>query len=385
MKIIHIIAATGEWDQDQLRYRRHRLAEFLHQHPDTLEVIWLCPSPNKKGTVETLPNGIKQWTIQDLLPHKLFRSGRYMDGLYKGKLVSLLSYLTELSSSYNIHLWYSFPGFPLLAELFPWNRVIYDCSDLWASPISGKNSVLSTLRQRIISRAEDRIIQRADTIFCTSDYLRERVMERTGNKEKIFTFENGVEYELFASEYAQMENVLPAGFNGTVLGFIGGIKPKLDFDLIQKVARLRREWLFLFVGPDGTNGQAQADFKNLVNERNVLWIDSVPPAEVPKYMNLIDIGVMPYKPSEYNQAVFPLKLFEFLASGKPVVGVQLPSTKKYSRELVYTHLETNDPNDFIQACEKLENSKNQPNSQLIRKNTAKTKNWNAIFEQMLQT
>jgi teichuronic acid biosynthesis glycosyltransferase TuaH len=383
MKNIHIVVATGEWETDQLRYRRHRLAEFLYHHPDTKEVIWVCPTPNKKkAAFKTMSNDIKQWSVQDLLPLKPFRFGRYIDGFYKNKLKLLLLYLKQFQGQYSINLWYTFPGFPLLADLFSWNRVVYDCSDLWSSPISGKKSVLSTLRQNIISKAENRIIQRADTIFCTSDYLRDRIVEKKVRAtENVFTFENGVEFDLFASEQNQKENVLPKDFDGTVLGFIGGIKPKLDFGLIQKVVQQKRGWLFLFVGPDGTN--SHPEFKRLLNEQNVLWTDSVPPIEVPKYMNLIDIGIMPYKPSQYNQAVFPLKLFEFLASGKPVVGVHLPSTKKYARDSVYNHLETNSPSEFIHACEQLEAYKNQENSALIRKQIAKTKNWNDVFEGMV--
>lgn len=382
MKNVHIIVATSEWGTDQLRYRRHRFAEFLQHHPDTEEVIWLCPSPTKyEVPFITLPNGIKQWSIQDLLPHKVFRFGRYVDGFYKEKLLSLLLYLKLAQEMHAIHLWYTFPGFPLLADLFTWNKVVYDCSDLWASPINGKNSVLSTLRQSIIAKAENRIIQRADIIFCTSEFLRDRIVKKNGISQKVFTFENGVEFDLFAYEQNQAEGLLPAGFNGTVLGFIGGIKPKLDFELIQKVARQKREWLFLFVGPDGTNHDS--DFKRLLAESNVLWIDSVQPTEVPKYMNLIDIGIMPYKPSQYNQAVFPLKLFEFLAAGKPVVGVNLPSTKKHAEDFVYTHLDDNQPNEFIVACEQLELYKNQESKNLFRKRVARSKNWNDVFEKMI--
>ncbi len=382
MKNIHIIVATGEWEQDQLRYRRHRLAEFLQKQPETKEVIWLCPTPNQpEKSYTTLTNGIKQWTIHDLFPQKVFRFARYLDRFHKNKLQPLLSYLKQAQEQDTIHLWYTFPGFASLSDLFPWNKVIYDCSDLWASPISGKNSILSAFRQTIISSAENRIIHRANVIFCTSDYLRMRIVDMLGSKEKVFTFENGVEYDLFANHQTKIKNILPVNFDGTVLGFIGGIKPKLDFDLIQEVAQKKREWLFLFVGPDGTNDHPK--FKSLLNERNILWTGSVAPSEVPKYMNLIDIGMMPYKSSQYNQAVFPLKLFEFLAAGKSVVGLHLPSTKKYAAESVYTHLDTNDSSQFIRACEKLESQKNHENDVLMRKELAKTKNWNEVFNNML--
>ncbi|MFP5111880.1 teichuronic acid biosynthesis protein TuaH [Bacillaceae bacterium C204] len=381
MKNIHILVATGEWAQDQLRYRRHRLAEYLQNHPDTKEVIWLCPTPYRKENSHTrLSNGIKQWAIQDLFPQKVFRFGRYLDVFHKTKVQPLLQYLKEEQEQYTVNLWYTFPGFPSLTELFSWNKVVYDCSDLWTSPINGKNSILANFRKNIIAGAENRIIQKANVIFCTSEYLRKRIVEKLGSEEKVFTFENGVEFDLFATNPLQTENILPDHFDGTVLGFIGGIKPKLDFDLIKEVAQKKREWLFLFVGPDGTNDHPE--FKNLLSESNVFWTGSVAPSDVPKYMNLIDIGIMPYKSSQYNQAVFPLKLFEFLAAGKSVLGMHLPSTEKYAEESVYVHLDTNDSNQFINVCEQLEDTKNQENYIQKRKALAKTKNWNEVFEDM---
>jgi teichuronic acid biosynthesis glycosyltransferase TuaH len=381
MKNIHIIVATGEWGHDQLRYRRHRLAEFLQNHPDTKEVIWLCPTPVKKEKFyTTMSNGIKQWTIQDIFPHKVFRFGRYIDEFHRTKLLPLLLYLKEAQEQYTVNLWYTFPGFPFLSDLFSWNKVVYDCSDLWTSPINGKNSILADFRKNIISRAENRIIQKSDVIFCTSEYLRTRIVEKLGAGKKVFTFENGVEFTSFANNPTQIDHILPDHFDGTVLGFIGGIKPKLDFDLIQEVVQKKREWLFLFVGPDGTNNHQK--FKDLLTESNVLWTGSVAPSDVPKYMNLIDIGIMPYKSSQYNQAVFPLKLFEFLAAGKSVLGMHLPSTKKYAEESVYSHLDTNDVKQFIRVCEQLESTKNHETYIRRRKTLAKTKNWDEVFEDM---
>lgn len=383
-KTVHVIVAAGEWGRDGLRYRRHRLAEYLQKQPETKDIVWLCPSPHiTEDSYSSLPNGIRQVTITDIMPHKIFRFGRYMDIFYQSKLRSLLFYLNQGKSDYEIQLWYTFPGFPLLADLFPWDQVIYDCSDLWSSPMSGKNSALSSLRQRIISGAENRIIQKADVIFCTSEFLREKVVEKRGNTDQVHVFENGVEFSLFAQEEEKASNVLPKDFTGSVLGFIGGIKPKLDFSLIAEVAKQRPNWLFLFVGPDGTGKHSQ--FQELLALKNVLWTGSIPANEVPKYMNLIDIGMMPYKKSPYNAAVFPLKLFEFLAAGKPVVGVHLPSTKNCVEGDSYTHLETSHSSEFLNACERFVESKGSKEQTMRRQELAKRKDWNVIFTRMVET
>ncbi|GGL58672.1 teichuronic acid biosynthesis protein TuaH [Sporolactobacillus putidus] len=382
MKNIHIIVATGVWEQDRLRYRRHRLAEFLQNESDTQEVIWLCPAPRRVDPPRSrLANGISQWTVQDLFPHRAFRFGRYVDIFHRRRLRPLLSYIRARAAHHRFYLWFTFPGFPLLGDLFPWTRVIYDCSDLWASPISGRPSAAAHFRQYVIAKAEQRIIDRAGIIFCTSDYLHDQVVKKLGAEKtkRVFTFENGVEFDRFSGR-TQAADVLPENFGGTVLGYIGGIKPKLDFNLIEQVAEKKSGWLFLFVGPDGTG--RNREFQQLLMKKNVLWTGSVSPEDISQYMNLVDVGIMPYKLSPYNEAVFPLKLFEFLAAGKPAVGVHLPSTKKYAEEGVYAYLDNSDPGSFIRACEQMAGSKNQEAAINRRLALAKSRNWHDIFQHM---
>ncbi|MDD9149046.1 glycosyltransferase [Sporolactobacillus sp. CQH2019] len=383
MKNIHIIVATGVWEQDKLRYRRHRLAEFLQNKPDTEEVIWLCPSPRRVDpSPKRLVNGISQWTVPDFLPQRACRFGRYMDEFYRRRLRPLLSYIRAQAGQCRFFLWFTFPGFPLLGDLFPWTRVIYDCSDLWTSPIGGRSSAAARFRRRVIAKAEQRIIDRAEIIFCTSDYLYRRIVRKVAAEKMacVFTFENGVEFDLFSGS-ARAANVLPENFRGTVFGYIGGIKPKLDFNLIRQAAEKKSDWLFLFVGPDGT-GRANREFQQLLIQKNVLWTGSVSPADVSMYMNLVDVGIMPYKPSPYNEAVFPLKLFEFLAAGKPAIGVHLPSTKEYAEKGIYAHLESSDPELFIRSCEQMAALKDQKNAVGRRRALAKSRNWNGIFRHM---
>ncbi|EME73358.1 glycosyltransferase [Bacillus sonorensis] len=380
-KVIHVIVATGEWGQDQLRYRRHRLAEFLAEQQETKEVFWVCPAAEAPQEAFTkLHNGIIQFAVKDFLKKKMFRFARYRDVFYQKKLRLLLERLKTEVEAEKVCLWYTFPGFPLLSSLYDWDHIVYDCSDLWAAPISGKRNLASTFRQKVIFEAESRIIKAANTIFCTSEHLRQNVENRLGEEGKpVFTVENGVEYDFFALNHERAEVL--SGRKGTVLGFIGGIKPKLDFKLVKKAARAKKDWIFLFVGPDGTNGDA--DFKEMLEEDNVVWTGPAAPAEVPAYMNVIDIGIMPYKPSPYNDAVFPLKLFEFLAAGKPVAGMNLPSTKKVEKEDVYRHMTGSDPGAFTALCEELERSYDDPSSIELRKKIACEKDWHRLFLTML--
>ncbi|GER74244.1 putative teichuronic acid biosynthesis glycosyltransferase TuaH [Weizmannia acidilactici] len=379
---VHVVVAAGRWNHDRLRYRRHRLAEFLQNETREGKVIWLCPVPDKKEPERRrLPNGIIEWAIPDLFPNKIFRFGRYIDFFYEKKLRAFLDEL-EREKAGKYYLWYTFPGFPALSELFPWDKTVYDCSDLWSYPMEGRQTAVSFLRRKVVQQAEDRVIHKAGTIFCTSDYLYSLVLNRLGpdRAPHVHTLENGVEFAAFAG--VEKRNGAPVSHSGTVFGYIGGIKPKLDFKLIQKMAERHPEWLFFLVGPDGT-GRSD-EFRRLLQTKNVVWKGSIPPAEVPAYMQMIDVGVMPYKPTSYNAAVFPLKLFEFLAAGKPVVGAHLPSTKKYVAEGIYAYTESDDPEDFMRLCQKMAEESADEVYRQARIRLARSKNWNGIFREMVE-
>ncbi|MGH3387153.1 MAG: glycosyltransferase, partial [Nocardioidaceae bacterium] len=379
MSTVHVVVATAEWDHDRLRYRRHRLAEFLRDQPDTEQVIWLCPGA---GGTRTLVGGIEQWSVKDLLPPKAFRFARYVDVFHRRKLAPLVRRLRGLQGpvqgSVRLVVWFTFPGFPVLLDLPMWDRVVYDCSDLWSAPLSGEQSVVTRARRRVIARAEARVVQRADVIVCTSSHLHEEVVRAVGRERAVHTLENGVEYDVFAADHPAPDGVLPDGFDGTVLGFVGGLKPKLDFALLAEVMTRRSDWLLLLVGPDGTGGRP--DLQRLLGLPNVVWPGAVPAGAVPGYLSLVDVGVMPYLSSPYNDAVFPLKLFEFLAAGKPVVGTNLPSTASYAEPNVYSHLLAAGADEVVAACESVVDA----DAGFVgrRREVARTRDWADVFREM---
>nr|WP_155113557.1 glycosyltransferase [Metabacillus mangrovi] len=378
-KVIHVIVATAEWNKDGLRYRRHRLAEFLKQQPDTQDVYWVHPSESPSSEEKELANGIIQYPVKDLLKHRLFRFGRYYDIFYKRKLTALTEVLEGQENIRKI-LWFTFPGFPGLAHMLKWDNVVYDCSDMWTISMTGKKNLVMKMREKSILQAENQVIANADPIFCTSDYLNANVKKNPyANEKKVTTFENGVEFALFQNHQAELPDVLKS-MQGPVLGFIGGIKPKLDFPMLQLVMKQRPDWTLLFVGPDGTNQDPA--FQELLKLPNVIWTGKVKPEEVPVYMSKIDAGIMPYKPSLYNQAVFPLKMFEFLAAGVPSVGANLPSTEKFAQKGIYEYQTGRDHEEFISHCEELLNSES-PELRAQRVELARSQDWSIIFNKML--
>ncbi|MBC3676380.1 glycosyltransferase family 1 protein, partial [Bacillus pumilus] len=79
-----------------------------------------------------------------------------------------------------------------------------------------------------------------------------------------------------------------------------------------------------------------------------------------------------------------LKLYEFLAAGIPVVGLNLPSTERLKEKNVYEYLVGDDPALFIEACLKVISKKDDTAFRHLRQSRAKKKDWHALFTNMVE-
>jgi teichuronic acid biosynthesis glycosyltransferase TuaH len=108
-----------------------------------------------------------------------------------------------------------------------------------------------------------------------------------------------------------------------VAGFVGHINGRIDIAVLEAVAAGGGP--LLLVGPRHP-GYQPARFPALVNRPNVFWVGPKPFAELPSYLRVIDVGLTPYRTTEFNRASFPLKTLEYLAASRGVVSADLPAT-----------------------------------------------------------
>ena len=378
--VVHVLVAPSEW-KDDLRYRRHRLTEHLLQQSTTQGIAWVCPGIIYSHTrISELPNGVLELVFPEIIP----RVGSVMyfcRPLHRWLAGYISRFLMKYPSTKKV-LWFTYPAFPGLIDIQAWDTVVYDCSDYWGSPWSDRSSLQAIIQQlylRSREQAENYILKKSGIIFTTSDFLNEKLASRTSSP--VFVVENGVEFDKFY-------HALPAQNLEPVprprLGFVGGMKPKIDFLLLYEIARQYRDWSLVLIGPIERYMPAIGEFRGLVKEENVYWIPGIKPDEVPAYLKELDVGLMPYKELEYNKAVFSLKLFEYLASGLPVVGCGLPSTEKYARDKIYIHTQS-EPQQFAAACKKAISWTEDKEAKLSRINLAKEADWHTKFDFMVGT
>jgi len=107
--------------------------------------------------------------------------------------------------------------------------------------------------------------------------------------------------------------------------FTGAISAvKLDIPLLAELARARRDWTLALVGPVGL-GDPTTDVSALAAEPNVHLLGPRPYEGLPSVLRGAGAGLIPYVRSPLTDSIFPMKVYEYLAAGLPVIATPLPA------------------------------------------------------------
>ena len=193
---------------------------------------------------------------------------------------------------------------------------VYDCVDDYAEQAGADR------RKRALVAAYDRLAaSRARLVFTTARTLADR---HCRHNPKTHLVRNVGDFAHFAPA-ADRSFVIGelASLQRPVIGFAGNfLADKVDFALLEKLATRRPEWTLVLVGP--VRDDTELALARLTERDNVHWLGAVPYGVLPRYIAAFDVATIPYLRNAYTQSCFPLKTFEYLAAGKPVVASGLP-------------------------------------------------------------
>jgi len=216
--------------------------------------------------------------------------------------------------------------------------VIYHAVDEYSAYALADDKNARAHRQRIREIEQD-ILRRADLVFVTSATLLETKRPYNANT---YYVPNGVDYEHFATRPQQLPADV-ADIPGPRIGYIGSINEKIDLNLLAAIARKQPRWQILMVGPAlFKQPEAIAPLQALPN---IHFLGRKQVAELPAYMHACDVCLMPYAHNDWTANINPLKLYEYLATGRPIVATAIPAVQDF-REVLY--IEDNEE-AFIQA------------------------------------
>lgn len=196
---------------------------------------------------------------------------------------------------------------------FGW-KIVYDCMDEWKN-FPGMQSA--------VTREEERLVEQADVVAVSATRLLEK-WQHPGRH--VVLVRNAADFEFYAS--APRENLLD-DVRRPIVGYFGAIAQWLDVALVRRVAIERQHYTFVLIG-----GVFDADVAALKKLPNVRFLGQQPYARMPSYLESFDACMIPFVVDEVTAATDPVKFYEYVSLGKPVVATPMPELEPY-RELLY--------------------------------------------------
>jgi glycosyltransferase involved in cell wall biosynthesis len=229
------------------------------------------------------------------------------------------------------------------AASFPHRLLVYHITDDYTA-----FTHLSPAERQALAEEERELLAAADLTIVTAPRLLE--LKRPYAKRIEFV-PNGVDYEAFQHALADpipLAEVTPTARTVTaswplstghrppitghpsILGYSGHVSARLDLPLLRELALARPGWQFVFAGSEDARS-CEAELAALKAMPNIHFLGLLPVGDVPHFIAACDVCLIPYRVNDETRAISSLKLYEYLAVGKPVVSAAVPAAEEYPR------------------------------------------------------
>ncbi|MBX3395782.1 MAG: glycosyltransferase [Phycisphaerae bacterium] len=205
----------------------------------------------------------------------------------------------------------------------PFARVVYDCIDDLS--VHAPNSEF----RRLYEQWEADLLARCTAAITTAESLKRQLRSKRPDLP-IEVIRNGVDPERFRSlaENKRRPHDLPMSANHDsrpLIGFVGALFEWIDWELIRHAATSLPNYQFVFVGPNNHPGEVES----LSSLENVAFLGPREYEEVPAYVAAFDVCWVPFKAGDIAFAANPVKMYEYLALGKPVITTKVADTDSF--------------------------------------------------------
>jgi glycosyltransferase involved in cell wall biosynthesis len=248
-----------------------------------------------------------------------FRTNRVVNAVNAAIIRRWLRRCVRRLAFENAIYWNFEPGLPGLGSAVRPALSVFHCvDDFSAIPYWWHNSSNQM-------RLEERCCRESDVVICTG---RKLVESRRVFNNNIHFVPEGADVAAFLAAASNDVDVARSigSLPGKVIGYVGVIDFRLDVDLIAHLAAQRPEWSFALVGP--AKGDTQ-DLSRLQAMPNVHFLGRQALEAVPAFVKGMDVCLIPYVLNDYTHHIFPLKLYEYMAAGKPIVSTAMEEMLPY--------------------------------------------------------
>ena len=250
-----------------------------------------------------------------------------------------------------------------IIEKMNFEFLCYDCIDDLKIFCEAKELEHFNVRQK-------QLVKKSDLILISAKKLKDEI-QKIKNDAPIEYLPNGVDAQFFIDKVVSA--TIPEDLKTLpkpIIGFIGSIFNWVDIPLIKKTAERFTNATVVLIGP--------VQGVRTPRSPNIVHLGPKPYSSIPAYINNFDVCLIPFIADPLSEKVDPIKVYEYLALGKPVVAINLPELEKM-KDLIYL---AKDNDDFITAINKalIEN-----NQELIMKRVqyAKENSWDVRVSDLL--
>jgi len=202
---------------------------------------------------------------------------------------------------------------------------VFDCYDEYAD--QSHNSVFRTKRELL--ERERRVLQRVDLTFVVSELLYEN---KKPHARAIQVIPNAVDISHFGKA-AGNSTILAKDIlhiPHPIIGFHGNLSDRIDIDLLDWLAERNKEWSFVLVGGKDDYMKNKQILMEFAEKENVYLLGNKPYQDLPRYLKAFDVCLIPFREDDlFSLSCSPLKLYEYLATGKPIVSTNLPGVSHF--------------------------------------------------------
>lgn len=325
-------AYFSSYAKDPSKQRRHQISRLLATHSGRRGVV-LCPVAYDLSLKQRPDHIMAEFAKAGYLCVMLEYGGPYpfirpaSTNLYVSNMVEdFLGYFQDEPVTLYLH----WPGFKYVADICRSAFTIYDVLD---------DLTIFANYSEVMRSDHELLLYIANVCLFSSNRLYDANRAKVTNA---LLLENGVYPEDFLHGERERcdvpEKLHDMAVSRRVVGYHGAISELLDFDLLDEIVRLD-DVVLLFVGlvvafEPQYGVEVQERMARLKAFDNFIHLGPKPYSELKHYLAWIDVGIVPFIVSEKTDPVSPLKLFEYLAAGKPVIGAPTRTIREYEHAVI---------------------------------------------------
>ncbi len=319
---------------DEIWRRNQFLCDGLLRRSESTQILFVQPPYDNSYAVRsrnfakiqllaTLVSGGFEGRLQLFTPTKWFPNslplGRKLNESFLSKQV--MGALVSLGWTAT-HLWINQHEAASLLDAEIAEKSIYDITDDWTK-FSGNQTQLE-----LVQKQDQKLCVEARQVIVCSDQLFDDKRNLV-KSNRLHLIPNGVHVEHYQTvmDHSTSQHPITDNWKKPVFGYTGTIHgDRVDVELVSRIANANSQATIAMVGPNLLEAE---DRRTLSKYSNIVFTDAKPYAELPDIMRAFDVCIVPHVVTEFTESLNPIKLWEYLAAGKPIVSTNVAGFRDF--------------------------------------------------------